>query len=77
MDGKKAEDLNRIRAENKAEAEARIEAGKSFTRGMLVKTRDGRVGRVSSANLKTGSVEVSGKAFRRPEWHAATSLEKQ
>lgn len=76
MDSKKAEDLARIRDENRVEAQARVEAGKAFARGMQVKTQDGRVGKVSSVNQRTGSIELTGKAFRRPEWHSATSLQK-
>lgn len=76
MDSKKAEDLKRIRAENLAESEARIQVSKSFARGMSVQIHDGRVGKVSSVNQRTGSIEVSGRVFRRPEWHSATTLKK-
>ncbi|MDP3402967.1 MAG: hypothetical protein Q8S35_03385 [bacterium] len=76
MDSDKAQKLEAIRADNKLESEARIQAAKSFSRGMSVKTQDGKVGRVSSVNYRTGSIEVVGRGFLRPEWHSASTLEK-
>ena len=76
MDREKVENLKRIQAENRAEGVTRVDAAKSFKKGMTVRTADGRTGKVSSVNEKTGSIEVIGKAFRRPEWHAATALTK-